>query len=189
MMILSHNILCRGRRPFDVNSHLTIRETRDLLLLTAIPIPVEWPDDVVSFLGHLLAVNPDRRISSIDAFSRHVYMHQRIDMKAVLRRQTAPIFIPKTDSLNCDPTFELEELIVESRPLHKKRKRLENIRRKRDGDATTVPVIVDTARTAALAAIERDFRIYNREQLLANEAERMSRLERELGLVDTTEIP
>ena len=28
------------------------------------------------------------------------------------------------DHLNCDPTFELEEMIVESKPLHKKKKRL-----------------------------------------------------------------
>jgi serine/threonine kinase 32 len=26
--------------------------------------------------------------------------------------------------LNCDPTFELEEMIIEARPLHKKKKRL-----------------------------------------------------------------
>ena len=26
--------------------------------------------------------------------------------------------------LNCDPTYELEEMIVESKPLHKKKKRL-----------------------------------------------------------------
>ena len=26
--------------------------------------------------------------------------------------------------LNCDPTFELEEMILESKPLHKKKKRL-----------------------------------------------------------------
>ena len=28
------------------------------------------------------------------------------------------------DHLNCDPTFELEEMIIESKPLHKKKKRL-----------------------------------------------------------------
>lgn len=28
------------------------------------------------------------------------------------------------DYLNCDPTFELEEMIIETRPLHKKKKRL-----------------------------------------------------------------
>ena len=26
--------------------------------------------------------------------------------------------------MNCDPTYELEEMIVETRPLHKKKKRL-----------------------------------------------------------------
>ena len=30
----------------------------------------------------------------------------------------------KGDGLNCDPTYELEEMIVETRPLHKKKKRL-----------------------------------------------------------------
>lgn len=37
--------------------------------------------------------------------------------------------------LNCDPTFELEEMILESKPLHKKKKRLakkEKELRKRD---------------------------------------------------------
>lgn len=28
------------------------------------------------------------------------------------------------DHLNCDPTYELEEMIIESKPLHKKKKRL-----------------------------------------------------------------
>jgi len=87
------------------------------------------------------------------------------------------MFVPKTDSLNCDPTFELEELIVESRPLHKKRARLEKQqqhRRQKDHQ-------IDTVRIEALAAIDRDFRIYNREQVLMNETERISRLERELG--------
>ena len=26
--------------------------------------------------------------------------------------------------MNCDPTFELEEMIIEAKPLHKKKKRL-----------------------------------------------------------------
>ena len=28
------------------------------------------------------------------------------------------------DHLNCDPTYELEEMIIEPNPLHKKKKRL-----------------------------------------------------------------
>ena len=34
------------------------------------------------------------------------------------------LFSFKGDGLNCDPTYELEEMIVETRPLHKKKKRL-----------------------------------------------------------------
>lgn len=34
------------------------------------------------------------------------------------------IWFLQRDHLNCDPTFELEEMIVEAKPLHKKKKRL-----------------------------------------------------------------
>ena len=34
------------------------------------------------------------------------------------------LFIIQGDGLNCDPTYELEEMIVETKPLHKKKKRL-----------------------------------------------------------------
>lgn len=35
------------------------------------------------------------------------------------------LFVPQQKGrLHCDPTFELEEMILESRPLHKKKKRL-----------------------------------------------------------------
>nr|CAD7412407.1 unnamed protein product [Timema poppensis] len=33
-------------------------------------------------------------------------------------------FFRQKDHLNCDPTFELEEMIIETKPLHKKKKRL-----------------------------------------------------------------
>lgn len=35
-----------------------------------------------------------------------------------------PYFTLQKDHLNCDPTFELEEMIIEAKPLHKKKKRL-----------------------------------------------------------------
>lgn len=34
------------------------------------------------------------------------------------------LFALQKDHLNCDPTFELEEMIIEAKPLHKKKKRL-----------------------------------------------------------------
>ena len=44
------------------------------------------------------------------------------------RRQTMLSF--QKGRLNCDPTFELEEMILESKPLHKKKKRLAKNRSK-----------------------------------------------------------
>ena len=29
--------------------------------------------------------------------------------------------------MNCDPTYELEEMIIETKPLHKKKKRLKKL--------------------------------------------------------------
>ena len=44
--------------------------------------------------------------------------------------------------LHCDPTFELEEMILESRPLHKKKKRLAKNRSRdnsKDSQSVSVP--------------------------------------------------
>lgn len=38
--------------------------------------------------------------------------------------------------LNCDPTFELEEMILESKPLHKKKKRLARKNRDQGSDGS-----------------------------------------------------
>ena len=40
--------------------------------------------------------------------------------------------------LNCDPTFELEEMILESKPLHKKKKRLAKKEKMRKCDSSQV---------------------------------------------------
>lgn len=47
-----------------------------------------------------------------------------VDFDVILRLQIEPPFVPPKDQLNCDPTFELEEMIIEANPLHKKKKRL-----------------------------------------------------------------
>lgn len=45
-------------------------------------------------------------------------------MDLVLQKKIKPAYSPPRDHLNCDPTFELEEMILETKPLHKKKKRL-----------------------------------------------------------------
>lgn len=46
-------------------------------------------------------------------------------MKMSAKRRCLSVCVPpQKRRLNCDPTFELEEMILESKPLHKKKKRL-----------------------------------------------------------------
>ena len=65
------------------------------------------------------------------------------------------VCVLQKDHLNCDPTFELEEMIIESKPLHKKKKRLakrNSVKSKdgsQDGDKVklTSHLVVANART------------------------------------------
>ncbi len=53
------------------------------------------------------------------------------------------ISLPQKGRLHCDPTFELEEMILESRPLHKKKKRLaKNRSRDNSKDSQSVSDLV-----------------------------------------------
>jgi len=85
-------------------------------------VPANWPSDLISFITSMLCFDLSRRIATFEAFRTHRYM-ERIDFDSVLARRISPIFVPKQNKLNCDPTFELEERILESSPLNKHRQR------------------------------------------------------------------
>ena len=63
----------------------------------------------------------------------------------------AQCHLPQKGRLHCDPTFELEEMILESRPLHKKKKRLAKSR-SRDSSRDSCPS-VSAARPPAASAL------------------------------------
>nr|XP_045250300.1 serine/threonine-protein kinase 32A isoform X2 [Macaca fascicularis] len=69
--------------------------------------------------------------------------------------------LKKKGRLNCDPTFELEEMILESKPLHKKKKRLakkEKDMRKCDSSQTCLF-------QEHLDSVQKEFIIFNREKV------------------------
>lgn len=68
-------------------------------------------------------MNPDDRISSQAELSQTPLL-RNMDFQRILKKEMRPPFKPPTDHLNCDPSLELEEMIVETKPLHKKNKRL-----------------------------------------------------------------
>lgn len=71
----------------------------------------------------LINVHPGARISSQRELQKTPLL-RNIDFKKVLQKKATPPFKPPEDHLNCDPSLELEEMIVEAKPLHKKKKRL-----------------------------------------------------------------
>lgn len=47
-----------------------------------------------------------------------------LDVESLMSKSLSAPFVPDKQTLNCDPTYELEEMILETKPLHKKKKRL-----------------------------------------------------------------
>lgn len=68
-------------------------------------------------------MHPGARVSSQRELHQ-VPILRHLDPEAVLAKKITPPFRPPKDHLNCDPSLELEEMIVEAKPLHKKKKRL-----------------------------------------------------------------
>lgn len=84
-----------------------------------------------------------------------------MDFDKIFKKKTEPPFKPPADHLNCDPSLELEEMIVEAKPLHKKKKRLAKQRsaQKDSADSTT-----------AESNFIKEFIVYNRYKELKKKA-------------------
>ncbi|KAF4015208.1 hypothetical protein G4228_006012 [Cervus hanglu yarkandensis] len=109
--------------------------------------------------GRLLELNPDHRFSHLSDIQNFPYMND-MNWDAVLQKRLIPGFVPNKGRLNCDPTFELEEMILESKPLHKKKKRLakkEKEMRKCNSSQTCLL-------QEHLESVQKEFIIFNREK-------------------------
>ncbi|OQV25936.1 Serine/threonine-protein kinase 32B [Hypsibius exemplaris] len=150
--------LLRGKRPYDIHSHNSISEIRQLQRSTPVQFPTAWDKSLIELLNSLLSVDPRDRISNIEKLTAQTFLSD-ISMEAILRRQVTPEFIPPKDHLNCDPTFELEEMIIESNPLHKKKKRLAKQMSRRE---ISEPEPDEVAINLQLAEISGQFKIFDR---------------------------
>lgn len=84
-----------------------------------------------------------------------------MDFSKVLKKRIVPMFKPPKDHLNCDPSLELEEMIVEAKPLYKKKKRLAKQRSAQKDNETTECKLI------------KEFIIYNRYKELRRKAMEM----------------
>lgn len=172
--------MLRGRRPFDIQVNMTAREALTVVVRTPLAVSNEWDPNLIKLLNDLLEFNPESRITCLTTLKSHEYFSD-YKFEDVLRRRITPVYVPPKDSLNCDPTFELEEMIIESKPLHKKKKRLAKALSQNVTDSFMKSGYSSPVKEA-LINIQKQFTVYNRETLLKDEEERLKKLEQELGI-------
>ncbi|CAO2583724.1 Serine/threonine-protein kinase 32C [Lemmus lemmus] len=154
--------LLRGWRPYDIHSNNAVESLVQLFSTVSVQYVPTWSKEMVALLRKLLTVNPEHRFSSLqDMQTAPSLAHVLWD--DLSEKKVEPGFVPNKGRLHCDPTFELEEMILESRPLHKKKKRLAKNKSRdssRDSSQSENDYLQD-----CLDAIQQDFVIFNREKL------------------------
>uniref|UniRef100_A0A8C9SLW5 Serine/threonine kinase 32C n=1 Tax=Scleropages formosus TaxID=113540 RepID=A0A8C9SLW5_SCLFO len=113
----------RGQRPYEIHSTDPLDNLLQVYSTNSVYYCPTWSKDMVTLLRKLLTVNPEHRCSSL-AHVQAIPCLSEVDWQMVYEKRVEAGFVPNKGRLHCDPTFELEEMILESRPLHKKKKRL-----------------------------------------------------------------
>ena len=114
-----------GQRPFEINPKTSVSSAIVIFEASknSVPWPSTWSPEFAKFVASLLTLHPDKRISTL-ALTKKAKLMANLKFNHLMNKKSPPPFIPSKDGLNCDPTYELEEMIVEAKPLHKKKKRL-----------------------------------------------------------------
>ncbi|XP_067858838.1 serine/threonine-protein kinase 32C isoform X3 [Heptranchias perlo] len=154
--------LLRGWRPYDIHSSVTVESLIQLFSTVSVQYSSTWTKEVVTLLRKLLTVKPEHRLSSLSDIQHCSYLSD-VSWDAVHQKKMEPGFVPNKGRLHCDPTFELEEMILESRPLHKKKKRLaKNKSRDNSKDSSQSD---NEYLQECLEVVRQEFMIFNREKL------------------------
>ncbi|KAM9381893.1 serine/threonine-protein kinase 32B isoform 2-T2 [Phaethornis superciliosus] len=153
--------LLRGWRPYEIHSATPIDEILNMFKIERVHYSSAWCKGMIALLKKLLTKDPECRLSSLADIQSSPYLAD-VNWDAVLEKAVPPGFVPNKGRLNCDPTFELEEMILESKPLHKKKKRLAKNKSK-DGAKETCPLNVHLQQ--CLETVRKEFIIFNREKL------------------------
>ncbi|KAE8590254.1 hypothetical protein XENTR_v10017992 [Xenopus tropicalis] len=153
--------LLRGWRPYDIHSSSPVETLVQLFSTVTVQYSSVWSKDMTGLLRKLLTVNPENRCSSLLDIQNSSFLADTV-WEDILDKKVEPGFVPNKGRLHCDPTFELEEMILESRPLHKKKKRLaKNKSRDNSKDSSQS----DDYLQECLDALQQEFVIFNREKL------------------------
>eukprot|EP00128_Syssomonas_multiformis_P009459 Colp12_sorted_trinity150504_noHs@31664 len=116
--------LLMGTVPFTGNNYKELAQ--NIALATSLQLSRPISEECVSILKGLLQVNPEYRlgvcvrgpVTGIDSIKTHPFM-EGMDWEKLANKQVEPPFVPQEGRLYFDPTFELEEMLLEDNPLHK----------------------------------------------------------------------
>ncbi|XP_067935953.1 serine/threonine-protein kinase 32B-like [Watersipora subatra] len=103
----------------------------------------------------LLRVDETKRLVSLEGIENTL----SVSYQDVLSGNLKPDFFPSLKKLNVDPSYELEELIIESKPIHKKQSRLSKTA---SADGSTINSTQD-ANSEILALIAKEFEPFDHE--------------------------
>lgn len=151
--------ILRAKRPYEIHANTSLSEVRQIFASESVNYPTTWSRDMIHVLHRLLQQDPKKRLDSLEALKQESLLTD-VDWEAVEAVNVQPSFVPPKDHLNCDPTYELEEMIIEAKPLHKKKKRLKKLSSKMESEEEMDPTQI------SLEEIKKDFKLYNRERLL-----------------------
>ncbi|XP_048844194.1 serine/threonine-protein kinase 32C-like [Brienomyrus brachyistius] len=157
----------RGLRPYEIHSTDPLEDLMQVFSTVSVHYVPTWPKDLVTLLRKLLTVNPEHRCSSLAQMQASACMSD-VDWEAVYEKRAEAGFVPNKGRLHCDPTFELEEMILESRPLHKKKKRLA---KSRSRDNSKESQSENDYLQECLEVVQQEFVIFNREKLKKRQEE------------------
>ena len=115
-----------GSRPYDIGPKTSVTLALQMFesgLVKKDFWPCHWSPEFSKVVSGLMEIQDHKRIKSLAMISKTKLM-ANMKFNHLITLKLPPPFIPKQEGLNCDPTYELEEMIIESKPLHKKNKRL-----------------------------------------------------------------
>lgn len=145
--------MLRGQRPFHVEKSMSNDEIYAMLKHSHPTASAKWDENVCDLLKRLLHPDERKRLQSVKK-AKELKCFQDLKWDEIEQGKVIPSFVPPQNRINCDPTHELEEMIVEPNPLHKKATRLSKRQRQ--------PHCEDEKTQFALDQINKEFIMYNR---------------------------
>ncbi|XP_043925076.1 serine/threonine-protein kinase 32A-like [Protopterus annectens] len=164
--IMAYELL-RGQRPYHIRSSTPVNEILDMFSKANIKYLPTWSSEMVSLLKKLIEKNLDDRCSELKDLQNDPFLAD-INWDAVLEKSLPPGFLPTQGRLNCDPTLELEEMILESKPLHKKKKRLAKKLKENQKNKSPQNGLLEEH----FESIQKEFMVFNRERLQKEQNEK-----------------